>query len=49
MGKIIVLTEDDETPSCIKCDHLTEILRCMFCGEVFEWANYERSVEVEEN
>ena len=49
MKDIIILTADDEEPNCIKCDNLTELLRCRWCGAEFGWANYERSVKVEED
>ena len=47
MDNIVILTADDEEPICIRCDNLTEMLCCRWCGSEYGWANYQRSIETE--
>lgn len=42
-------TADNEGPCCIRCDNCVTECGCKRCGPEYGWANYIRTVTVEEN
>lgn len=41
---LYVYTADDETPDCMRCDHVCGIQeRCNKCGSEYWWQHYQRT------